>query len=240
LLFLIKMCLSSSVPYFIAKSMHVEFAFDSTLKNIVNTIAMTQFTTTITGMVPIPGASGASEIVFQLMFAKFFINCPQTTMSAIILIWRGVTFYLGLILGCIVFFAYHEKPSSSEAFKGDPKRTLLELQVINVGNEKTKTIELAALSTPTNRMEPELLTVEEIEQHFEEVKKDLANILERNDRAVNKENRKRKRSSNTNKKASTKKKTTVVNILDEEKEEKKENETSASTQEQPVENKSEE
>ncbi|MBS7351295.1 MAG: flippase-like domain-containing protein, partial [Comamonas sp.] len=147
-LFLVKMCLISSIPYFIAKSMHVQFAYDSSLLNFINTIAMTQFTTTITGMVPIPGASGASELVFQLMFAKFFVDCPQSTISAIIIIWRGVTFYLGLILGCITFFAYHEKPSSSEAFKGDPRRTLLELQVINVGNEKTKTIELAALSTP--------------------------------------------------------------------------------------------
>lgn len=233
-LFLIKMCLSSSVPYFVAKSMHVQFAFDSTWKNIINTVSMTQFTTTITGMVPIPGASGASELVFQLMFANFFVDCPQTTMSAIILIWRGATFYLGLIIGCIVFFAYHERASSSEAFKGDPRRTLLELQVINVGNEKTKTIELAALSTPTNRMDPELLTVEEIEKHFEEVRKDLEHILERNDKAVNKENRKRKR------KATSKNKTTVVNIIDNEKKENELNQESIDNVEQHNDSKSEE
>lgn len=227
-LFLVKMCLISSIPYFIAKSMHVQFAYDNSLLNFINTIAMTQFTTTITGMVPIPGASGASELVFQLMFAKFFVDCPQSTISAIIIIWRGVTFYLGLIIGCITFFAYHEKPSSSEAFKGDPRRTLLELQVINVGNEKTKTIELAALSTPSSKMEPELLTVEEIEKHFEEVRKDLENILERNDKAVNKENRKKKRaSSSTSKKNKQNNKTTVVNIVqDKDQEEKVESSTS--------------
>ena len=114
------------------------------------------------------------------------------------------------------------------AFKGDPRRTLLELQVINVGNEKTKTIELAALSTPSSKMEPELLTVEEIEKHFEEVRRDLENILERNDKAVNKENRKKKRaSSSTSKKNKQNNKTTVVNIIqDKDQEEKVESSTS--------------
>lgn len=54
----------------------------------------------ITAFVPIPGASGGSEGVYFMLFSPVLgeIGTPTT-----LLIWRFVTYYLGLILGGLVF-----------------------------------------------------------------------------------------------------------------------------------------
>lgn len=204
-LFFVKLCLSSSVPFFVAKSLGATFKSTDEFLNLINTVSMTSFTTTITGMIPLPGASG-SEVIFEFMFKNFFDSSDSSMISAIILLWRGITFYLGLILGFIVFLCYHEKPKDSEVFKSDAKKTLFELQVINVDeNRKTKTLELGTLGNSKIHIEPKLYTVEDIENHFEEVRKELKAQFEVNEKAVDKENKKKNRITNSRRKKSSEK-----------------------------------
>ena len=49
--------------------------------------------------IPMPGASGAQEGVFSLYFGKML---PGTSCLAVMLVWRFMTYYLGLLIGAVV------------------------------------------------------------------------------------------------------------------------------------------
>ena len=180
LLFLIKMILNSSIPYFISNAMGLKMAVDNEFIAFVNTTSMTNLVTTITAMIPIPGASGGAELVFRYMFGgSFFINASSNDISALILIWRGITFYLGLIIGFIVFVSYHESPKKA-SLHGDAK-TLLEINIIHLEEEKGEVIEE---KKSIMHIEPQLLTVEDIEAHFAALKNDLSHQLKQNEQTL--------------------------------------------------------
>ena len=72
------------------------------------------FVTLISGMIPIPGASGAAEFSFTVLFALFFT--PATIKSAT-LIWRIITFYLSILVGAP--FAYMTKTTTRNKLLDD-------------------------------------------------------------------------------------------------------------------------
>lgn len=58
----------------------------------------------ITSVVPLPGASGGAEMGFLIFFGSFIIG-PQAT--AIMLLWRFITYYVGLFAGLLtIYFGY--------------------------------------------------------------------------------------------------------------------------------------
>ena len=181
ILLLLRIIVISSVPYFLAKSMGLEFSSTNEIVNIIDTTSMTWLISSITQMVPIPGGSGGAELVFQNMFGgTFFTNATNADISALVLLWRSVTFYLGLIIGFIVFVTYRESPKKESFLHGD-NRTLLELEVINLDNERKKTLIL------NEYVEPTIISVEDIENRFKSLKEDLKKQLEKNEEMVNKE-----------------------------------------------------
>ncbi|MBE6143778.1 MAG: flippase-like domain-containing protein [Erysipelotrichaceae bacterium] len=181
ILLLLRIIVISSVPYFLAKSMGLEFSSSNEIVNIIDTTSMTWLISSITQMVPIPGGSGGAELVFQNLFGgTFFTNATHADISALVLLWRSVTFYLGLIIGFIVFVTYRESPKKESFLHGD-NRTLLELEVINLDNERKKTLIL------NEYVEPTIVSVEDIENRFKSLKEDLKKQLEKNEEMVNKE-----------------------------------------------------
>jgi hypothetical protein len=187
LLFLIKLILSNSIPFFIAQAMGLEFASSNVFYNFINTTSMTTLISSITQMVPIPGASGGAELVFQYMFGgTFFPNALSSDISALILIWRGITFYLGLLLGFIVFISYHESPKKDSFLHGD-NRTLLELNIINLDNSKKE------IAHKDDYVEPRLLTVDDIEERFASLKEDLKAQLANNEQSLIEESNNKKK-----------------------------------------------
>ena len=194
-LFFVKMVLLNCVPYFIAKGISgVEFASEDEFYNFVNATSMTTLVSTITAMVPIPGASGGAEIAFSYMFGgSFFKHIDSSQISALVLLWRAITFYLGLILGFIVFVSYHESPKEESFLHGDA-RTLLEINIINLNGEEVSKKRVKEESSIMH-IEPKLLTVEDIEAHFAALKDDLQEQLTKNEESVYsepKEKRKKK------------------------------------------------
>lgn len=83
------------VPLFIT------FGFnDFTSLNVFDTLTSSAYVLIIGSFVPIPGASGGIEYGFL----KFYGNLiPKETISATLLIWRFITYYLGMIIGAIIF-----------------------------------------------------------------------------------------------------------------------------------------
>lgn len=72
---------------------------------IFDFIGICSFVYMITAFVPIPGASGGSEGVYYMLFSPILgaVGTPTT-----LLVWRFVTYYLGLIIGGIIFATNRE------------------------------------------------------------------------------------------------------------------------------------
>ena len=68
-------------------------------------IGICSFVYMITAFVPIPGASGGSEGVYYMLFSPILGSVGTPTSM---LIWRFMTYYLGLILGAVVFATNRE------------------------------------------------------------------------------------------------------------------------------------
>lgn len=83
------------VPMFILYSMG-----DFTSLTINNTITASAYVYIIGGFVPIPGASGGIEYGFGRFFGNFI---GTSTLSALLLLWRLITYYIGVIIGALVF-----------------------------------------------------------------------------------------------------------------------------------------
>lgn len=87
----VQITLIYSVPYFIYKAL-VPNGTDS----VTMMICAVAFITVISSMIPLPGASGVSELAFSVFFSVFFT--PVTLKSAT-LIWRVITYYLTILVG---------------------------------------------------------------------------------------------------------------------------------------------
>ena len=83
------------VPMFLLYSMG-----DFTSFTVNNTITASAYVYIIGGFVPIPGASGGIEYGFTRFFGNFIVGHK---LSAVLLLWRFITYYVGVIIGALVF-----------------------------------------------------------------------------------------------------------------------------------------
>lgn len=85
-----------SVPIFIALALHIPVQFDK----ILDILALSSFVMIVNALIPLPGSSGGTEATFVLMFSTIF---SRTDASAIMIIWRLISYYLMLLIGGIIF-----------------------------------------------------------------------------------------------------------------------------------------
>ncbi len=95
LIYIIKLFIFYSIPFFVAKALHIDVSTTSFL----DFVGLTAFLYLITSFVPIPGASGGSEGIFALLFGPIF---SVSTASALLL-WRFITYYIGIFVGGAIF-----------------------------------------------------------------------------------------------------------------------------------------
>ena len=68
--------------------------------NVMNTLTSSAYVLLIGAFVPIPGASGGIEYGFVKFFGNFLSN---SMTNAVLLVWRFITYYFGMIIGMIAF-----------------------------------------------------------------------------------------------------------------------------------------
>lgn len=86
------------IPFFIILGMR-----DTINMSVLNVIVSSAYTLVIGSFVPIPGGTGGIEYGFL----KFFGNVNTgSTLSAMLLMWRFITYYLGMIIGGVMFSFY--------------------------------------------------------------------------------------------------------------------------------------
>lgn len=84
-----------SIPVFILYSMG-----DFSNLTIVDTLVSSAYVYVIGAFVPIPGASGGIEYGFTQFFGNFI---SLNKISAVLILWRFITYYLGIIIGGTLF-----------------------------------------------------------------------------------------------------------------------------------------
>ena len=80
------------IPYTVARGMNI-VSF-----GILETFITTSYVLMIGMFVPIPGGTGGMEYSFSNLYSNFIFG---PTVNAVMLVWRFITYYLGIILGGI-------------------------------------------------------------------------------------------------------------------------------------------
>lgn len=88
------------VPLFVA------YSLNSHNINILETITSSAYVALIGSFVPIPGGSGGIEFGFAHFFG-FFIQ--GVTLMAVLLLWRIITYYFGMLIGGLLFIFKKER-----------------------------------------------------------------------------------------------------------------------------------
>lgn len=83
------------IPLFIMYGLH-----DFTSLNPMSAITSSAYVLLIGSFVPIPGASGGIEYGFIKFFGNFM---PVVILNSLLITWRFITYYLGMILGGFLF-----------------------------------------------------------------------------------------------------------------------------------------
>ncbi len=95
---LARLLLSYSVPFFCGKALGIAMPAGI----LPDVTAMTAFVSMVNAFLPMPGSAGGSELYFFLVFQTIF---TPNQAGSVMIIWRGMTYYLVLILGA-AFFVY--------------------------------------------------------------------------------------------------------------------------------------
>lgn len=91
----IKLTIIYSMPFFAAKALNLNV----TVTDFLDFIGLCSCIYLINAFLPIPGASGGSEGVYLLLFS--FLG--PVGVSSSMFLWRFMSYYMGLIIGALVF-----------------------------------------------------------------------------------------------------------------------------------------
>lgn len=90
-----KLTIIYSMPFFAAKALNLNVSWNQ----FFDFLGLCSFIYLINAFLPIPGASGGSEGVYVLLFS--FLGTVGTSSS--LFLWRFMSYYMGLIIGGLVF-----------------------------------------------------------------------------------------------------------------------------------------
>ncbi|MCD7809690.1 MAG: flippase-like domain-containing protein [Erysipelotrichaceae bacterium] len=95
-----KLSIAYIMPFLAAKAMRLPISY----MELLNFMMLCSCIYMITAFIPIPGSSGGAEGLYMVMYG--FLGTVGATSS--MMLWRFMTYYLGLILG-ILFFSFNKE-----------------------------------------------------------------------------------------------------------------------------------
>lgn len=104
LIHLLGFLLLYSLPFIIARGMGISIS-------MINSIVATAYVMIIGSFVPIPGGTGGIEYGFMFFFGYLI---QGHLLSALMLVWRFISYYLGMIFGSLALMGYRKKAKSCE------------------------------------------------------------------------------------------------------------------------------
>lgn len=113
----VRLSLLYSLPYIIGLALHIPLK----TSELLDVVALSSFVTMANSFIPIPGASGGTEVVFTLLFGGLM----GSLTGAVMVLWRFSTYHLILLIGGITFALvknYYEKKANKidiDVIEGD-------------------------------------------------------------------------------------------------------------------------
>jgi glycosyltransferase 2 family protein len=133
ILFFVRMSFANAIPYLSAMALP---SIDLSQTNIFDGIFMTAYLNVIIYFAPLPGSVGFSEFFFSFLFQSLFGGYAQTIAPQ--LIWRGVTFYLTLIIGAISVIAFRIGNKDSKIVQGGDAFVELQKSTIEIRRQTSE------------------------------------------------------------------------------------------------------
>ncbi|MBR4811817.1 MAG: flippase-like domain-containing protein, partial [Bacilli bacterium] len=141
-LFLCILAIRFSIPYFSGLALNAYGANEGFRFDRLNDACFrSAFHQMVSGLVPLPGGAGISEIVYNSMFNGFFvetyavtetglsvIRTPSANVMSTQILWRIATFYFVLIASGIVAALYHSR-GQGEQLPYASRQTFVDLQL---------------------------------------------------------------------------------------------------------------
>lgn len=134
ILFFAMIFLQYSLPYFCGFALHAfedaegvqHFVFASTSQaSMVSASFRAALHQMVTGLIPLPGSAGVSEMFYEGLFLPFFGNSGSMTTATQIL-WRTATFHMVLLVSGLVSAFYRSR--AKESFAHANHETYVNLQ----------------------------------------------------------------------------------------------------------------
>ena len=129
----------NSIPYFSAMAVHAQGPFFEegfSFVNMIHTCFLTSFHQMCTGLIPLPGSAGVSELFYEYLFASTFIGDGVLQSSQIL--WRTATFHIVLIVSGFVAAFYRSR--AKEPLPYADRKTFVNLQ-LETFEERRKNME---------------------------------------------------------------------------------------------------
>ncbi|KRL00247.1 lysylphosphatidylglycerol synthase transmembrane domain-containing protein [Liquorilactobacillus capillatus] len=109
LLTLVQLFFYYIIPFFILLALGVTNA------NLIMVTTMHVLIVMIISLFPIPGGSGGAEYSFSIIFTSFISNASKLVLA--MLLWRLITYYLGMFLGMIALVIKPQKLVDTDSKK---------------------------------------------------------------------------------------------------------------------------
>ncbi|MDY3035013.1 MAG: YbhN family protein, partial [Absicoccus sp.] len=105
----VRLTLLYSLPYAIAWALHISIP----INKLLDVIALSSFVIIANSFIPIPGASGGTEVVFTLLFRGLM----GSLTGAVMILWRFSTYHVVVLIGAIIFIImrnYYDRQTKKE------------------------------------------------------------------------------------------------------------------------------
>lgn len=109
----LRLSLYFSLPYIIAQGLGINLP----ITDLIDVLALASFVTMANSFIPLPGASGGTEVVFTLLFK----NLLGTLTGAVMLLWRFSSYYIPVITGALIFILFKNKMDKEKFEKVHPQ-----------------------------------------------------------------------------------------------------------------------
>ncbi len=129
LLFLVVLLLRFSAPYFSAYAVHAQgdwFNGDYSFMNMLHVSFLASFHQMVTGLIPLPGSAGVSELFYTYLFRDIILG-GQGVLNSSQIMWRTATFHIILVISGFVSAFYRSRPK--EPIQYANRKTFVNLQL---------------------------------------------------------------------------------------------------------------
>lgn len=103
----VRLTLYFSLPFVVSRALGIDLPWSK----LIDVIALSSFITMANAFVPLPGASGGTEMFFAMLFTAMLD--PLT--GAVLLLWRFSSYYLPVMAGALVFILFKNREDGKKA-----------------------------------------------------------------------------------------------------------------------------